>query len=229
MPEKHTPQVELLKYPVLVFSVVIALVILKHFLGLEFGVVTEVGTQGVKFAEQSQATLEALADLEARVNESLVRLQAVESQLQTPAEETKRVESAAFLAAQSVSDATAAIARLQEAAVSDRAEKLRGYIWIGNYGRKWEPTKLGHLDTGQPITLPPEQIAPGTTYKVLGNMVLREGLPANDKEYFRGQASLGVVPRGSTVSIGKKPVGIDREFAIQYWAEIEVRREKALR
>lgn len=229
MAEKNSTLVEMLKYPVLVFSIVAALVVAKYLLGVEFGVITEVSTQGVKFAEQSRATVEALANLEASLNESLVRIQALEKHVQASPAETKRVESEAFSAAQTVSDATATIARLNEAAVSGGAERMIGYIWIGNYNRQWNSIKLGNLDTGQPIELPPQEIEPGTEYKVLGNMVLRAGLPPNDQDYFRAQASLGVIPRGTKVSIRRRPVGIDREFAIQYWAEIEVVREMARR
>jgi len=66
--------VDLLKYPLLVFSMLLALVAAKLFLGLEFGAVTEVSTGGVKFAEKSRATFDALTDLEVKVNQALVAI-----------------------------------------------------------------------------------------------------------------------------------------------------------
>jgi hypothetical protein len=222
MPEKSNHTVELLKYPVLVLSILVALVALKFILGFEFGFVTEVSTQGIKFAEQSQATLEALAQLEVRVSESEVRIGAVEENLQAPAAEVKRVESKVDMAAQRVSDATAKIAHLRTATPHIKEAPLRGYIWIGNYDTAWDSPRLARLDNGQPIEMPPKQIQPETRYRVLDNLIVRDGLPPNDAEYYRARENLGVIPRGGIVSITKEPKGIDREFAVQYWAEVEL-------
>ena len=222
MVEKHTTMVELFKYPSIVFSILIAIVLSKHLLGLEFGMVTEVSTQGLKFAEHNKATDKILSEHESRLNEAYVRIKALEKDIQSAPEEAKKTEAAAFSAAQTVSDRTAQIPDILEGMVSDTTSaQLRGYIWIGNYNGKWNPTKLSGLDTGQPIEIAPQAMQQGTEYRMLGNMVVRDGLPANDREYFRGRENLGVIPRGSRVIILKAPVGIDREFAMQYWVEIE--------
>lgn len=223
MPDKKPVMVELFKQPMLVLSILCALAVLKSCMGLEFpGPVKKVGLEGIEFlAEENRATFESLASLEAKINESVVRIEALESASDRPDGE---VESRAFEAAQTVSDTTAEVARIRESRALDGA-KTRGYIWIGNYRDAWNPAKLGHSDTGQPISIPPALLEPGAEYRVLGNMVLREGLPANNEQYFRGQASLGVVPRGSRISIQRQPVGVNRESATQYWVEVELLRD----
>lgn len=180
---------DLLRYPVLALSIVLAVIALKHFLGLEFGPVTELGTQGVKFAEQSKATLEAIAELEANLNEAMVRIEAIEKEDGKSVTASNQVEREAASAAQTVSDTTAQLARLQSAK-RPSGKRLKGYIWIGNYNAEgWEQVMLAGLDTGQPIQIPPDRVVEGTSYTTLGNIVLRDGLPANDALYFRGRAS----------------------------------------
>ncbi|OZG72656.1 hypothetical protein BTA51_14090 [Hahella sp. CCB-MM4] len=67
---------------------------------------------------------------------------------------------------------------------------------------------------------------PGTEYRVLGNMVGRDGLPPQiPKKYYRARTSLGIVPRGSVVTLLAEPESVDREFALQYWANIEFKNQ----
>lgn len=220
MSERTAVVVEIIKYPILIFSILLALVAAKHMLGLEFGVVTEVGTGGVKFAEKTQATFEALTNLEAKVNQAIIQIEQLKkdsnSTLESPA-----VQAKIFEAAQTVSDQTAKIEQIQ-LPNSARQARLKGYIWIGNFNGSWKKANLAQLDTGQPITLGPDKLQRGTEYTVLGNMVVRDGLPGNDQNYFKGRNSLGVVPSGTRVRIASEPVAIDREYAIQYWAEVEM-------
>ena len=132
-------------------------------------------------------------------------------------------QSKLFSAAQTVSDQTANVSKLFAAATGKASISARGYIWIGNYADdRWDSPKLASLASGQPVAMTPRQIKPGTEYSVLGNMVIRNGLPPNNTEYFRAQKSLGVIPRGTRVRIVTSPIGIDREFAVQYWAEVEI-------
>lgn len=221
--------VELLKYPVLVLSILLALIAMKFTLGLEFGMLTEFSTSGLKFSEKSnQATLEAITELEARIEDLSARLESVEAGDEAAPALSGTEKSKAFSKTQSVSDATANIARLTAAASDDAIPRLTGWMWIGDFNGKWSKTSLVNLGTGQPITITPSEMQAGTEYRVLGNMVVREGLPPNNAEYYRAQKSLGVVPRGSIVRILKQPVGVNREFAVQYWVQIEHEREPVM-
>ena len=230
MAEKPTVAVELLKYPVMIFTIVLALIIMKFLFGLEFGVVTELSTEGVKFSEQSKATVSALAELEARVEELNLRAEALEKQTPTSAVAETRVRSEAFSLAQTVSDATAKVSRIGEERARGRAKPLRGYIWIGDFDGQWQKQQLLRLDTGQPVELRPEQILNGTEYRVRGNIVIRDGLPANDAQYFSG-----VEPehrRGYQGKQGEDPQptcgGGSRVRRAGYSAEIELVGEPAL-
>lgn len=220
MSDRRSVVIDLVKYPIIIFSILIALIAAKYLLGLEFGLITEVGTGGVKFAEKkSQATFEALTSLEGKVNQALVELEQLKNVNQSVAE-SPEAKAKVFEAAQIVSDQTASVARIQ---VPDHARRtrLKGYIWIGDFKEAWSKPKLAQPDTGQPITLPPTQLQPGTEYTVLGNMVVGDGLPSDDQKYYAGRASLGVIPRGTRVRLIGNPAAIAREYAVQYWVEVE--------
>lgn len=218
-----TDLVELLKYPVLVFSIVLALVILKYAMHLEIGMLTEVSTDGLKFsAESNKATLEAITELESRLGDLTVRVNTLEK-VETPADGVTRqaTKLQAISATQTVSDATATIARLTPKLPGDADEQLVGWMWIGNYRRSWDKPTLAALDTGQPIAMAPQDIVIGSEFRALGNMVVRDGMPENDDDYYRGRKSLGVIPRGGRVRALSRAEGIDREFAVQYWLKVQ--------
>jgi hypothetical protein len=204
---------------VLVLSIVIGLVVVKHSFDLEFGVVTEVSTEGLKFSERSNtATVEAMADLETRLNDALVRLETLEANVTEG-----KVDNAlkASWISQAVSDKTAKLAELSSEIDGTEDKAVRGWVWVGNFDKEWSPATLALLTTGQPVAMAPDSMQSGTEYKVLGNMVLRDGLPPNDEQYFRARENLGVVPRGAMVTLLSSPRGLDRGFAVQYWAPVE--------
>ena len=214
--------VELFKYPILVVFIVLGVIALKYSLGLEFGMVTEFSTNGLKFSERSnKATLKAISELESKLNEVTVKIADIERRASLNADNERNVQLNAFSASQSVSDETANIAKLKPPTDGKDVERIIGYIWIGNYNGQWERTTLANLSSGQPINIAPMKIQAGTKYTVLGNMVIRDGLPPNNEKYYRARNNVGVVPRGSDVSVLSKPEGIKRKFATQYWAKIE--------
>ena len=213
--------VELAKYPIAIFSIALALILLKFVLGLEFGMVTELSTNGLKFSENSKkATVEALTEIEGKLSELTIRLESVERKVNPSDIAIKKISDSVFSASQTVSDATAGLAALSIDDGSEKDKKISGWIWIGDYRNKWKRTNLARLDTGQPIAMGPAKLQIGTEYKVLGNMVIRDGVPPNNGNYYRARKSIGVVPRGGVVSILSVPEGLDRGFTTQYWAEI---------
>ncbi len=210
--------VELLRYPVTVLSILIALIVAKFALGISFGAVAEVGPGGVKFAQDAKGEI---ADLAGKVNGALVAIEELKKQTGSKEASSPRATSAIFEATQTVSDQTAQLANLSSEQTAG-APKQKGFIWIGDYKNGWSRVLLGAIDTGKEIANPPEKLLSGTEYSVLGNVVVRDGLPSNDTNYFRGRKSLGVIPRGTKVRLVRAPVAIDREFAVQYWAEVEL-------
>lgn len=218
MADESSSIVSLLRYPMTVFSILVALIIAKYALGLSFGAVATVGPGGVTFVQDAKAEI---ADLAGRLNGALAAIEELKKQTAARGTSSPQAQTAIFAATQTVSDQTAQLAKL----TSDQAagsSKQKGFIWIGDYKTTWSNVKLGSLATGQAITEPPEKLLPGTEYILLGNMVVRDGLPSNDTEYFRGRKSLGVLPRGTKVRLVRAPIPLDREFAVQYWAEVEV-------
>jgi hypothetical protein len=108
MAEERSNYMELLKYPIMVFSILLALIIAKYTLGISFGPISEVGPGGVKFSQETNAKL---ADLEGKLNGVLVEIDALRKTASLE-DTTKRpqIEAEIFEATQTVSDQTAQLA-----------------------------------------------------------------------------------------------------------------------
>lgn len=217
---KKNVYLELLKYPVMVFSILFGLVGGSWMLGLDFSRITEVGPTGIRLAEVREDAALAVTDLEERLDDALARIQALEEQ-QGPGEAIiKPVYS-------TVSEPSDAVARLSRS-VDETGTLLKGksgYVWIGDYDvdtERWTQQNLLHVDDRTPFDKPVAAMARGSQYRIGVNTYMRVALPANDEEYFRGQKAAGVIPRGTLLTVIGEPVSIDREFAVQIWAEVEV-------
>jgi len=223
MPGNNNPYIELLKYPIAIFAILIALIVARFALGITFGPVAKVSTEGVEFAQASTAKL---GDLEGKVNGLAMELQALKktptvSALESTRRADRSLEARAFEATQTVSDQTAQLAQLG-ARVFPSAVRQKGFIWIGDYTDKWDRPRLSSPETGKPLTLAPAALGSGSEYKVLDNLVIRDGVPKRDVDFLKSPSSLGILPRGSRVRLIGEPVRVDRGSAIQYWAEVEV-------
>ena len=215
--EKKEVFIELLKFPILVFSILAALTIGRYSLGLTFGPISEISKDGVKFSQEAKGEL---TDLASRLNGALAAIDELKKITPDAQTNLSKIQAAVVEAEQTVSEQSAQLSTL--AVSANDGNSRQGYIFIGNYSGSWSSVKLASTQTGQPITIHPDQLLPGTSYKVLGNMVVRDGLPANDVSYYRGRKSLGTIPLGTEVRVLSRPTGIDREFAVQYWVKVEV-------
>lgn len=221
MADTH-PYVELAKYPVAVAAVFLALVGAKFILEVPFGAVTKIGKDGVEFAQEAKGEL---ASLGSQLNAATKAIEEIKKELSAKALSAE-ARGAIFEASQTVSNQTAQLATLRREVAAGTDEQT-GYIWIGDISKSsssWQRIKLLSPATNAPLATPPSSISPGATFTVSGNMVLRDGLPANDADYFQARKSLGVLPIGTKVRVLAKPVGIDREFAVQYWANVAIQR-----
>lgn len=219
---KHV--IELLKYPVIAASALLLLLGVRFLVGVEFGLVTEVSTEGVKFAERkSEETVKALTSLEGRLNEVTLELEQIKNALPDAyiaVSSAKRLE-----ATETVSDQTANIEKVVSPGAPGDKELLNGYIWIGNFDKQgWHNPRIGYKDSGQPIQGEPNSLSQGTEYQVLGNMVLRAGPPPENGRSIKEVQSLGVVPRGTVVRLIGEPVSKDKGERDPYWVEVEVSR-----
>lgn len=211
--EKYT---ELQKYPVTVFSILLALIAAKFALGIRFGTVSEVGPGGIKFAQEANAKI---ADLEGRLNGVLVELESLKKRTPLVNAEKKRIAAKAFEANQEISDQTA---RLAGAGVGKGADRqvVKGYIWIGNFKETWGRTTLGSPDTGQPISLAARHGVHDARQHGRA-----EGIAGERRGVFRGTARRGrggagdqdqgsIGPDGDQPRIRRTVLGGDRNGAI---------------
>ena len=222
MADQASSYVDLAKYPLAVASVFLALVGAKFILGVPFGAVSKITKDGIEFTQEAKGEI---ASLSSQVNASTKAIEEIKKQLLSKPLSSE-AKSDIFEASQTVSNQTAQIATVGGGA-SGAGDVASGFIWIGDYAKSsssWPRVKLVSPATNAPLVSAPATVAPGTVFTLSSNMVLRDGLPANDAEYFQGRRSLGVLPSGTRVRIVTAPVGIDREFAVQYWARVAVER-----
>jgi hypothetical protein len=209
--------IELLKYPIIILTVLLAAIAARYTLGIEFGRVTEISKEGIKF---EQAAGVEIVDLASKVSSLTITVD--ELRKNSPANQTlsPQAETDIFEAAQTVSDPTA---KLASGLTNAAFEKSRGFIWIGDYKDGWSKTTIASPGSAQPVSIPPDKLLPGTEYQMRCNVVVRAALPPNDAKYYRSPESrgIGVIPTGAKIRLVKQPQGIDRKYAVQYWAEVE--------
>lgn len=214
---------ELLKYPIMVASIFLALFGARHLLDFDIGRATRIGADGIEFAEQQERTSEATQALDQALKEALARIEVLENSVNNPSANLDATERKRILEA-SAQEVSPEVAMLARSTVRDGKSLVYGkvgYIWIGDYQREWLKPRLVGLD-GQVIEKAPQAIEVGERYSLRANIVLRKEQPQNNAEYYRGSPSLGVVTSGTQVQIEARPTGIDREFAVQYWAKVKV-------
>jgi hypothetical protein len=216
MPDGSANLVELAKYPVAVLSIFLALAGAKYFLGVRFDAITKISTDGVEFTQEAKGEITSLAT---QVNELAKTVDALRkgANASTLTSDTK---ASIAEAAQTVSDQTAELASVRP--TQGESAPARGYIWIGDYeANAWSRIKLVSPKTNQSVDVPPSAMTSGSEYVASANLVLRAGMPLNDGDYFRSQPTLGVIKTGTRLKLLSVPKGVDREFAVQYWAQVE--------
>src|SRR5262245_49896221 len=87
---KRGAVVELLKYPIVVFSILIAVIVAKHLLGITFGQVSKVSQSGVEVAQVSS---NQIADLDSRLRAVEVAMNQVTANILQKAVQTGIAES----------------------------------------------------------------------------------------------------------------------------------------
>lgn len=203
-------------------SILLGVVVADWWLEIDLSRMSEIGPEGLKLAQETREDASAaISELEIALADVSARLDALERDagavVPSPTPTKPEVDQ--------VSDATA---RLSRSPVEGRATVLEGrigYIFIGNYdtaSSTWTDPVLLRLDSAQAERAGPGEMLIGSQFRLRLNMVLRDGVPANDVEYFRSRQNLGVLPRGTLVTLLERPVGIDREFAVQHWAKVGV-------
>jgi hypothetical protein len=214
---------EVLKIPLLL----ITLFLLLRISGVPLNELAELTKDGVKFrtdtaklTAQLESHEKSIAALKAQL-EALPKAAPATQQVQSPEAQQRLVEAKERASEDVVSDATARLAKTGEGGASLLLSETTGYIWIGDLkpaGGGWSRRLLkadGQLVDGDKVEVDKE-------YTLNGNPVLRSGQPPNTEGYFRSVPINGVLPRGTKVIALGEPVPINREFATQYWLNVQV-------
>ncbi|XXF76231.1 hypothetical protein P2318_24675 [Myxococcaceae bacterium GXIMD 01537] len=221
---------EVLKLPMLVLSLFLALAGSKSCLGMRFGDVAEL-PGGIKFHSQQK-----LVELSAEKDQTKAQLAEVQAQFATLQEHlrtpSKGIDASPIVAlsAQSalvedtVSPETAALARVSDegGAPALALKDGQGVIWIGNYkDGRWSRVQLSKPNHSK-FDEAPDAIDAGMEFSVIGNLVLRADWPGDGADYFRGVKMNGVVPAGTRVRALQAPRKWERGALEQYWLKVEV-------
>ena len=221
MNEKISQYPQLLKYPILVVSIILGLLAAKFLLGIRFERLTEIGPHGIKFAEQAQATAGAISDLEGRLNEALLEIEFLKERIGQPVEQTAEQQSQLFVAKQRISDQTIKILEPFLEKEGKDLPRLEGFIWLGHINGNWEKPVLADLESGKPVRIAPEEIHPGTEYRIAYSVKIRKGPPEINIQQREDEITIGVIPRGTRIRIIEEPVPFESGRTVQLWARIE--------
>lgn len=207
---------ELLRYPILVLTILLGMWIARPLLGVDYTRLTKVGPSGLEFSEAKTA----FVDLDSALRGMQKEIELLKASAPAAGEQASPEKKAEIIeAAQTVSNETAELADIGNIP-SNKSEGK--YIWMGNFNGNWERVQLNDPANNSPVSKPPDQLKPGDVFRVRGNMVVRAGLPQNNQEYYRGRESLGIVPRGKSVRLLSQPEPIERGATTQYWVRVEV-------
>lgn len=96
-----------------------------------------------------------------------------------------------------------------------------GFIFVGDRKSDGQLVSASNFRDGNGNRVEFDNIQPGQRYTLVVNLTLRAGQPENDRDYFRGQKSLGVLQKGSTVQVLSPVVDIVRSSSLtQSWVRV---------
>ncbi len=227
--------IDLLKYPVLVISVILGIIALDTF---DYNIVA-FGAGGIELEKKVKNTLEGSAELSMKVD-SLEQLilalqEKVDARSTKPAEEPNQEEEIATGTSPTpvvqIAKPKMAQSQLEASDITTKFSKNLaelnhtnvkiGWIWIGDYKDDWSKVAFKSPGETNDYTDPPATLTAGMTIQVTGNMYLREQKPEDDDDYYRSVKSLGIVPKGSLVEVLATPKVVPRDHADQYWMKVK--------
>lgn len=210
----------LLKYPVITICVVLGIVVITKYAGIEFGKVVKISSAGIEFANEQ--TNSAVID----INDSISKLRAEVAFLMeqtgkksefglrsdAPTPEWKESETDVLSRTEIVSNS---IARLSLAAPSETSLKGKvGYIWLGEFKENaWQTESvLRDLENKlENIKKSPAEIK-SQLYCLDKNMKLRTQ-PSGESE------TIGIIPEKTNILL--ESIHNDSK-SNQYWAKVKI-------
>jgi hypothetical protein len=228
--------------PATVVSIFIALVLARFALGIDFSHLASITKDGVTFAtkeelDKTNATIQS-TDLSVRKRtqlataDVLTQVQALEGRfaaLET-VDKTKGPalgDAADVASIGRVSDSVAALGMPDPELKQGTNVGVDGYIWIGSMtggAKTLSPQNLAGV-------VAPTQVAVGQQLKVLANLSVRQSPPSDvgSSEAANAVPSIahtsplvGIVPKGTTVTIEELPQPVHRKKNLSYWMHVKV-------
>lgn len=231
---------ELIKYPVITICVVLGMIGLSRYAGIEFSKITKISTAGIEFANEQTAN--ALVNVSDTINGMQAKIKELEGHAQSYLKSQKKTVLFASSAdgtiptqpdlvkpdlvkeanerlqvSETASDAIATLSYIDSAKQDTRLKGKKGYVWLGTYRKgQWETNSSLRDKDLNILTDSPDKIA-SKQYLLARNLKLREAVPS---EAGSQKIQIGVIPEGTPVLFKSLKSGSDS----QYWAEVEVLR-----
>jgi hypothetical protein len=221
MDNENKSWIELLKYPVLILSIVLGLILLDFFLDIDFTRLTKISTSSIEFSTDVN---KATSELDDRLTKLELKMDELTKNNKTDTAESFTTRN--IKETQIVSDNIAKLSFSntdnKNDMTSTNLKEKEGYIWIGNYNNNsWSEIQLVDLNNN-PINSNLKSIEINTSYRIKNNLSLRDQKPESSLNYFWHINRTGVIPRGTKIRILEEPVAFKRKKAMQYWAKIKV-------
>ena len=219
---------EMLKYPVIMTTVLLGLFLAQELLGIDLSNLSKLsfGSLAVEFDDKTRnESSSAISEFEIKFSELSNRMDAFEKTTNKRGSLPSQTPKSLSAELNVVSDEVSQLSKSQSRFTKTTLFGRHGYIYVGIYNSsadEWKRAILLRPDSGQPVTSAPDELPVGGMFLLQANIVLRDGLPPNNKEYFKSTKNIGVIPSRTLVALRGQPVGIERKYSVEYWAPVTV-------
>ncbi len=219
---------KMFKYPVIMATTLLGLFLARELLDIDVSNVSKIslGGMGLEFDNKTRnEATSAISEFETRFNELAERMDVFEKTIDPAQDLPSQTPKNLSAELNVVSDEVSQLSKSQSKFTKTTLFGRQGYIYVGIYDSsdgEWKRAILLRPDSSQPVTSAPDQLPAGGRFLLRVNIVLREGLPPNDEQYFRSRKNIGVIPSETLVALLGKPVGIKRANSVEYWAPVRV-------
>lgn len=172
MENENKSWIDLLKYPILILSIVLGLILMNLFLDIDFKRLTKISANSIEFSTDVN---KATSELDERLKKLEIKMSEIDNNTKTDTTESFAARN--VKETQVVSDN---IARLsfsnpdnKNDLTSTNLKDKEGYIWIGNVvNNNWSEIQLLDLNNN-PVNVNLKNIEVNSSYRVKNNLSLR--------------------------------------------------------
>ncbi|MEQ9298694.1 MAG: hypothetical protein RIF33_09035 [Cyclobacteriaceae bacterium] len=219
---------ELLKYPILVFSVILGVIFLDHF---DYDVVS-LGTSGIEIEKRITNTLVDAKALSMKVDSLEQIINSLAISHTPPAEaffnKSNKGNAGSFTPSitpeptktlRIASDLTTKFNKSIEEVSKNRF--IVGWVWIGEYNtltNDWSDVAVREAGDAKPFGKQPATLTEGDAIVTMANLYIYDKLPeTNDAS----RKSIGILAKGTMVEVQQKPISVDSSMLKHYWIKIK--------